>query len=244
MPVFQLSREIIFPPPELAEPEGLIAVGGDLSPERLLEAYRSGIFPWFGEGDPILWWTPSPRLVLIPQEFHVSRRLARLIRQNIFSVTADTAFREVIRNCAAKRSKNRPETWITGDMIKAYCHLHDLGYAHSIECWKENRLVGGLYGVALDRVFFGESMYFETSNASKVALHALVKHAQHKDIRFIDCQMRTDHLINLGAREFSRKSFQEILRESIKKIHPQKKWRLQKTDKEGIGPADACQEGG
>ncbi|MCL7488744.1 MAG: leucyl/phenylalanyl-tRNA--protein transferase [Desulfobulbaceae bacterium] len=227
MPVFQLSREIIFPPPELAEPDGLLAVGGDLSPERLLEAYRSGIFPWFGEGDPILWWTPSPRLVLIPQEFHVSRRLARVLRQNIFSITADTAFREVITNCAAKRSRNREETWITPDMVNAYCHLHDLGYAHSIECWKENRLVGGLYGVALDHVFFGESMYCETSNASKIALHTLVRHAMNSGIHFIDCQMRTEHLLSLGAREISGNSFQELLRNSIKTIRPQKKWRLQ-----------------
>ena len=226
MPVFQLNRDIVFPSPELAEPDGLIAVGGDLSPERLLEAYRSGIFPWYSEGDPILWWTPSPRLALFPEEFYISRRLARIIRQNIFSVTADSAFEEVITNCAAKRSENRNETWITQDMLSAYCHLHELGYAHSIECWKEDKLVGGLYGIALDQVFFGESMFSDMSNSSKIALNALVQHAIKSGIVLIDCQMRTEHLINLGAREISRARFQNLLRKNIQELHPQKKWLL------------------
>jgi leucyl/phenylalanyl-tRNA--protein transferase len=226
MPVFQLNREITFPSPELAEPDGLIAVGGDLSPERLVAAYRLGIFPWYGEGDPILWWTPSPRLVLFPKEFHISRRLARTIRQNIFCVTADCAFKRVVTSCAAKRSKNRPETWITNDMIKAYCYLHELGYAHSIECWHDDRLVGGMYGVALDHVFFGESMFSDMNNGSKIALHALVQHAMKEGIGLIDCQMRTDHLVSLGAREISRSSFEKHLRANITELHPQKKWRL------------------
>lgn len=242
MPVFQLNREIIFPPPELAEPDGLIAVGGDLSTKRLLEAYRSGIFPWYGEGDPILWWTPSPRLVLFPEEFHLPRRIARIIRQKIFTVTTDSAFEEVITRCAAKRAQNRLETWITRDMVQAYCTLHKLGYAHSVECWHDNRLVGGLYGVALDNVFFGESMYSDMSNASKIALHGLIQHAKKTGIRMIDCQMRTEHLVGLGAREISRSTFQKFLGEHIQELHPQKKWRLHKTNKEGVGPADACQE--
>jgi len=226
MPVFQLGTENVFPPPELADPDGLLAVGGDLSPERLLMAYRSGIFPWFAEGDPILWWSPSPRLVLFPEEFHVSRRLTRILRQGIFTVTADARFRDIIANCADKRSKNRDRTWITMEMAEAYCRLHELGYAHSIECWKEGRLAGGLYGVALGRVFFGESMYSDESNASKIALHALVQHAKEIGIAFIDCQMRTGHLVRLGAREISRPVFQRLLQNNIQYISPKKKWRL------------------
>lgn len=242
MPVFQLNRELNFPAPELAEADGLIAVGGDLSPARLLAAYRQGIFPWYGEGDPILWWTPSPRLVLFPEEFHISRRLARIIRQQTFSVTADHAFKKVITNCAAKRSNKRADTWITQDMVTAYCRLHDLGYAHSIECWHENRLVGGVYGVSLDRLFFGESMFSDMSNASKIALHGLVRLAIKKGITLIDCQMRTDHLVSLGAREISRTAFQHHLREYIAELQPQTKWRLPVTDTKERDPADACRE--
>ena len=226
MPVFQLSRDIVFPSPELAEPDGLIAIGGDLSPERIMEAYRSGIFPWYSEGDPILWWSPSPRLILFPQEFYVSRRLARTIRQNVFSVSADSAFEKVITNCAAKRSENRLETWITQEMISAYCQLHELGYAHSIECWKEDKLVGGLYGISLDHVFFGESMFSNMSNSSKVALNALVQHAKETGIHLIDCQMRTEHLASLGAREISRTKFEKLLNKNIRKTTPQQKWVL------------------
>jgi len=226
MPVFQLNKNIVFPSPELAESDGLIAIGGDLSPQRLLEAYRLGIFPWYSEGDPIMWWTPSPRLALFPEEFHLPRRLARIIRQGVFSVTADSVFEEVITNCAAKRIGNRIETWITRDMITAYCHLHELGYAHSIECWREGKLVGGLYGIALNHVFFGESMFSDTSNSSKVALYALVQHAIKTKIGLIDCQMRTEHLISLGAKEISRTRFQKLLRENILELQPQKKWRL------------------
>ena len=226
MPVFRLNRDITFPSPELAEADGLIAVGGDLSPERIVEAYRSGIFPWYGEGDPILWWTPSPRLIMFPDEFYTSRRLARTIRQNVFSITADSAFEKVITNCAAKRSDNRIETWITSEMLNAYCHLHELGYAHSIECWKEDKLVGGLYGIALDHVFFGESMFSHIDNSSKVALNALVQHAKKTGINFIDCQMRTEHLISLGAREISRTRFEELLNKNIQEITPQQKWIL------------------
>jgi len=227
MPVFQLSSEIIFPSPQLADPDGLLAIGGDLAPERLLEAYRNGIFPWFGEGDPILWWTPSPRLVLFPDEFHVPRRLSRTIRQGNFTVTTDTCFGKIIENCAEKRAQNRRATWITKDMISAYCRLHELGYAHSFECWTQGLLVGGLYGVALDRVFFGESMYSDTDNASKISLHALIHYARNNRIELIDCQMRTNHLLRLGARELPRSKFQELLRKNIAEIKPQKKWRLQ-----------------
>ena len=226
MPVFKLHRQIWFPPPEMAEPDGLLAVGGDLSPERILAAYRQGIFPWYGEGNPILWWSPAPRLVLFPEAFHLSRRLARIIRQNIFTVRADTAFKDIIANCAAIRRKNEEGTWITNEMIAAYCRLHELGFAHSIECWRGDTLAGGLYGLALGRVFFGESMFSKYSNASKVALHALVQYAVAGGIRMIDCQMRTRHLIGLGAEEIPRAQFQELLRSYLFPLAPQKKWRL------------------
>ncbi len=227
MPVFQLTQKIVFPPTHLAEHDGLLAVGGDLSPERLLEAYRRGIFPWYGEGDPILWWSPAPRLVLFPEEFHISKRLSRIIRKGIFTVTADTSFQEVIRNCAAKRSQERRETWITKDMIEAYKCLHKLGYAHSIECWKDGHLAGGLYGIALDHVFFGESMFSDVTNSSKVALFHLVQHASQTGINLIDCQVKTEHLVRFGAREISRARFQELLAKNIQKPAKQKKWRLQ-----------------
>lgn len=240
MPVFQLSSTIVFPPPAMAEPNGLLAIGGDLLPARLLAAYRQGIFPWYAEGDPILWWTPAPRLVLFPGEFHLSRRLARVIRRNVFSLTADQAFRQVMERCAAIRTATRTETWINPDMIEAYCRLHYQGYAHSIECWQGNDLVGGLYGIALGRVFFGESMFSEVSGASKVALYALVRHALATGIWLLDCQMRTEHLVSMGAREVSRAHFQQLLDNLATPVFPQKKWRLRGTEREGIGPADAC----
>ena len=226
MPVFQLTEDIIFPSPDLAEPNGLLAVDGDLSPARLLTAYRAGIFPWYSPGEPILWWSPAPRLVLFPGEFHLSRRVARIIRQNYFSVSADSSFQKVITTCAAIRRKKGEGTWITPEMLRAYCHLHELGFAHSIECWRDGRLVGGLYGVCLDRVFFGESMFSLETNASKVALAFLVEHAKTGAIELIDCQMTTQHLLSLGARELSRTFFQNHLRDYIKEIKPQKKWRL------------------
>jgi len=236
MPIFRLDATCQFPPPELAESNGLLAVGGDLSAPRLLEAYRQGIFPWFNEGDPIFWWSPAPRLILLPGEFHLPRRLARSLKKNDFFITADTAFAMVIAHCAEFRSKNREQTWITAAMKAAYCRLHELGYAHSIEC------SGGLYGIMLDRIFFGESMFSAVQNASKIALYSLVRHARSLRIKAIDCQMRTEHLVRFGAREISRGQFQQLLRENIISLAPQKKWRLHRTDKEGIGHADACQE--
>jgi len=226
MPVFRLSNTIEFPPPELAEENGLLAVGGDLSVQRLLEAYRMGIFPWYAEGDPLLWWTPAPRLVLFPEEFHTPKRLARTIRKQVFSVTADTAFTAVIQQCARFRGENREETWITPEMQTAYLRLHERGYAHSIECRQEGTLAGGLYGIALDRVFFGESMFSLVKDASKVALHELVQYAKMSGIHMIDCQIRTEHLTTLGAREISREHFQKILLQYIRTMEPQKKWRL------------------
>jgi leucyl/phenylalanyl-tRNA---protein transferase len=224
----------------MAEPNGLLAVGGDLSSARLLAAYRQGIFPWYALGDPILWWSPEPRLVLFPEEFHLARRLARIIRRQTFSVTADQAFREVMDNCAAIRTATRRETWIHAEMIEAYCRLHAMGFAHSIECWQGTSLAGGLYGVALGGVFFGESMFSRVRDASKVALQTLVRHCLAGDIRLIDCQMHTAHLVSMGARTIDREHFQRLLDTLIGPAPSKKNWRLLQADKEKIGPADAC----
>ncbi len=213
MPVFQLPEEIIFPDPDFAEPDGLLAVGGDLSPARLLAAYRLGIFPWYSEGEPILWWSPAPRLVLLPEEFHCPRRLARILRKNTFSLQINQAFSEVIDSCADTRIKSGEGTWITKEMKEAYTKLHDLGYAHSVECMQDGQLMGGLYGVCLNQVFFGESMFSLVSNASKTALAGLVHLCLENKIKMIDCQMTTAHLLKLGAREISRSHLQTLLQQ-------------------------------
>lgn len=225
MPVFRLNKEIVFPPPELAEPDGLLAVGGDLSPERLLAAYQQGIFPWYSGDEPILWWSLSPRLVLFPEEFHLPRSLARTIRRGIYQVSADTAFAEVIAACAAVREGTG--TWISKEMQAAYIRLHELGFAHSVECRFEGQLVGGLYGVCLDRMFFGESMFSLCDDASKVALAALVNQANQLGIRAIDCQMTTAHMLRFGSRELGRQEFQALLEQSIQQLQPQPRWQLQ-----------------
>ncbi len=224
MPIFQLPRDIVFPDPDFAEPDGLLAVGGDLSPKRLLAAYRLGIFPWYSEGEPLLWWSPAPRLVLIPEEFHCPKRLARTVRQGVFTVTMDKDFSSVITNCATTRVKSGEGTWITSAMREAYITLHERGYAHSVECYLEGKLVGGLYGVCIDRIFFGESMYSTVSNASKVALAALVRQCIIRRIKIIDCQMTTAHLLKFGAKEVSRARFQNFLKTCIHKGAPQEAW--------------------
>lgn len=226
MPVFRLSDTHIFPPVELAEPNGLLAIGGDLSPDRLLLAYARGIFPWYSEGEPILWWAPAPRLILEPANFHLPKRLARTIRSQKFMVTADTAFEAVIRSCAATANRRQNGTWITAAMQQAYIQLHQLGFAHSIECWHQGQLSGGLYGICLDGVFFGESMFTLVNDASKVALAHLMAHAETVEIRIIDCQMITDHLLQFGAGEVEREVFKDLLEEHITACTPQKKWRL------------------
>jgi len=190
----------------LSEPNGLLAAGGDLEPQRLLVAYRRGIFPWFSEGQPVLWWSPDPRAVLLPQEIKVSRSLRKTLRRGIFQITQDTAFGDVIRGCASPRP-NDMGTWITEEMVEAYCRLHSMGYAHSVECWHEGELVGGLYGVALGQVFFGESMFSRMSDASKVALVRL----RELGFELIDCQVPNDHLASLGAREIPREDFTRLL---------------------------------
>jgi leucyl/phenylalanyl-tRNA--protein transferase len=224
MPVFRLTEQLRFPPPEYADPDGLLAVGGDLSPERLLLAYRMGIFPWYGEQTPILWWSPHPRLVLFPDELKVSRSLQRVIRKSIFQVTVDSAFPDVIAECAQVRPGNREGTWIVPEMTAAYCRLHELGYAHSVETWRQRELVGGLYGVALGRVFYGESMFTKRSDASKVALVHLVERLRSWHFEMIDCQMTTPHLLRLGAREIPRPEFLKRLAAALDVPHQPGSW--------------------
>ena len=206
------SPVIAFPDVELAmrEPDGLLAVGGALSTEWLLQAYCRGIFPWYGPGQPILWWAPDPRLVLFPEQLHVSRSLAKVIRKGRYALTLDTAFSEVVTACAAPRS-GQSGTWITAEMREAYVRLHHDGYAHSVECWYEGRLAGGLYGVAIGSVFFGESMFTRATDASKVAFVALVRQLSRWGFGLIDCQVRTDHLASLGAADIPRQAFTAIL---------------------------------
>lgn len=230
MPVFALSEALTFPPPRLATPEGLLAVGGDLSAERLLLAYRAGIFPWYADGEPILWWSPDPRLVLYPRDFHVSRSLAKVIRRGGFSVSMDRAFEQVIEACAGMRCGGREGTWIVPDMIEAYCGLHRRGFAHSVEAWQQGHLAGGLYGVSLGRGFFGESMFTRVANASKVSLAALTAYLAAEGFDFIDCQVTTGHLQRMGAREIPREAYLEELRRSLKAPSRVGKWEL---------PADA-----
>ncbi len=211
-----LGRDPTFPPLEsaLREPNGLLAAGGDLSPRRLLEAYRRGIFPWFSEGDPILWWSPDPRMVLVPGEIKVSRSLSKTLRNKPYEVRFDTAFEDVLRACAAPR-EGEPGTWITAEMRAAYGRLHRLGHAHSVETWIDGQLAGGLYGVALGRMFYGESMFSRARDASKIALVHLARRLQEAGFGLIDCQMRTDHLASLGAREIPRAQFQRRLSELV-----------------------------
>ncbi len=207
--MFRLHQQNLrFPPVDRASPEGLLAVGGDLRPGRLLEAYRHGIFPWYNEGDPILWWSPDPRAVLFPEKLHVPRSLKKRLRSNAFTVTLDTCFRQVMKQCAGPRPQY-PEggTWITDDMLDAYTRLHELGYAHSIESWQEDRLVGGVYGVAIGGVFFAESMFTRVDDASKVALVKLVTQLQAWNFRLIDCQQSSPHVMRFGAEEISRSDF-------------------------------------
>jgi len=211
-----LERDTPFPPVRsaLEEPNGLLAAGGDLSPERLLDAYRRGIFPWYSEGDPILWWSPDPRMVLFPRELKISRSLGKTLRNRRYETRFDSAFEEVIKSCAAPR-KGEAGTWISGAMMAAYLELHRLGHAHSVETWIDGDLAGGLYGVAVGRVFFGESMYSRVRDASKIALAALVAHLDSAGFGLIDCQMHTRHLETLGAREIPRARFSRLLEDLV-----------------------------
>jgi len=211
MPVFRLTDELIFPDPGWATREGLLAVGGDLSPERLLLAYRTGIFPWYGENQPILWWSPDPRCVLFPQDIYVSRRLERLIRQRRFQLTSNQAFARVVTSCADVRVEKGEQTWLIAEMQEAYQELHELGFAHSVEAWEGDELVGGLYGVVLGKFFFGESMFHCRTNASKVLLAQLARYLDREGFILLDCQVPNPHLASMGARDVPRVDFLGLL---------------------------------
>jgi leucyl/phenylalanyl-tRNA---protein transferase len=206
MSLFVLDHEISFPPVHLAEPDGLLAIGGDLSAERLLMAYRKGIFPWY-EGDHILWWCPDPRFILLPHQIHVSKSMKSLLKKNDFTFTINKAFKEVIRHCKKIKRNGQDGTWITDEMEKAYIRLHELGHAHSAEVWENDKLVGGLYGIRMDKIFFGESMFSTESNASKFAFIKYAERLQKEGTELIDCQVYTPHLESLGAKMIQRAEF-------------------------------------
>lgn len=214
MPLFALDKELIFPPVHLAEPDGLLAVGGDLSTERLLMAYRNGIFPWY-EGEHILWWCPDPRFVLNPAELKVSKSMMQLLKKKAFDFTINKAFTDVINNCKTIARRGQAGTWITNEIKEAYTRLFKEGYALSAEVWKEGELVGGLYGVRIGKVFFGESMFSKVSNASKYAFICLVEELKKSDLQLIDCQVYTEHLESLGAKMMARTAFIQGLKTLI-----------------------------
>jgi leucyl/phenylalanyl-tRNA--protein transferase len=221
-----LNARDAFPPltKALAEPNGLLAAGGDLSTERLVDAYRHGIFPWFSEGEPVLWWSPDPRMVLVPGEFKISRSLRKRLKQNDYEVRVDSSFERVMRACAAPRD-GQAGTWITDDMIAAYVEMHRRGLAHSVETWIGGELAGGLYGVSLGRMFYGESMFTHATDASKIALAHLANQLHRWEFGLIDCQMATGHLASLGARAISRAAFVRRLVELVN-LEPPRTWRF------------------
>ena len=210
--MYFLTKELYFPPIEMASPEGIVAVGGDLSPERLLLAYKSGIFPWFEDDEPILWWSPPERMVLFFEDLKISKSMRNIINQRKFKVTFNTSFRDVILNCKKISRKDQPGTWITDNMVEAYCKLNELGIAKSVEVWQDDELVGGLYGVDLGHVFCGESMFSKVSNASKMAFIALAKQLEMANYRLLDCQVYNDHLASLGCVEIDREDFLMVLK--------------------------------
>jgi len=235
VPVHRLGRELAFPPPDEAEPGGLLAVGGDLSPERLLLAYSLGIFPWYDESLPILWHSPDPRMVLVPAELHVSRSLAKTLRRGSFRVTLDACFARVIGACAETPRRRGEGTWITDEMREAYLRLHALGFAHSAEAWRGDELAGGLYGVALGTCFFGESMFTRCPDASKVAFATLMRQLERWGFELVDCQMHTEHLARFGARDWPRSRFLRHLRRALRRETRRGAWSLH-GDPEGGPP--------
>jgi leucyl/phenylalanyl-tRNA--protein transferase len=216
-----------FPPiaAALSEPNGLLAAGGDLSPNRLIDAYRRGIYPWYSEGQPILWWSPDPRMVLFVDEFRMSRSLGKRVRRGDFDISADTAFDRVIEACAGAPRERQEGTWITPAMMASYRRLHRLGYAHSVEAWQDGALAGGLYGIALGHVYFGESMFTRVSDASKVCLVNLVALLQQQGVKLIDCQQETEHLASMGARPIPRAQFARLLGDLINSDAPPPGWK-------------------
>lgn len=236
---FLKNSDTVFPPTSLAleDPQGLLAVGGDLSLKRLLNAYSQGIFPWYSEGQAIMWWTPSPRLILLPNELHVGRSSKKLLRKRGFHISVDQAFTQVIENCAQVSRKGEQGSWITAKMQTAYINLHKHGYAHSVEAWQDEELVGGLYGVSLGKVFFGESMFSLVSGASRVAFLTLVYQLQKWGFACIDCQMHTDYLASFGAKQVSREQFESLLQAGIKepnagqnRLNWSREWSMQEND--------------
>jgi leucyl/phenylalanyl-tRNA--protein transferase len=210
--MYYLSKDLFFPPVSEADQEGILAIGGDLSPERLHLAYKNGIFPWFNEGDPIIWWSPDPRMVLFLDELTVSKSMRAVLNKNIFKVTFNKNFKDVISNCQKIKREGQNGTWISNEMIDAYCNLHEKGVAKSVEVWQDDVLVGGLYGIDLGYVFCGESMFSKVSNASKVAFIALVESLKEKKYKLLDCQVYNPHLESLGCREIDRQEFMSILK--------------------------------
>ena len=219
-----LQQMIEFPDPNLADDEGLIAMGGELNPGFLLSAYQQGIYPWFCEGEPILWWSPNPRMILYPGKFNLRKSLRQVIRRKTFELRIDTAFREVITHCSKVKRSHEDETWITSDIIEAYVQLHELGYAHSFESYFEGELVGGLYGLSIGNCFFGESMFFTKTDASKVAFYHLVQFAIKHKFAFIDAQQNTPHLKSLGAEEINRAEFLTMLEKALQDETLRGKW--------------------
>ncbi len=227
MPIYALSNILLFPPCELAEEDGLLAVGGDLSPERLLLAYQNGIFPWYSHPDPILWWAPDPRFIMLPEGIKISKSMKQVLRRHTFTITFDQDFPAVIKACQRRKRPQQVGTWITEEMRIAYEQLHEQGWAHSVEVWnKEGKLVGGLYGIAIGNYYSGESMFALESNASKAGYITLVKHLQAWNYQLIDCQIHTPHLESLGAYEIPRHEFMYMLQKALYQKRKPSKWQL------------------
>ena len=224
MPVYRIPDELVFPDPELAEDDGLLAVGGDLSPERLLLAYASGIFPWYSKGDPIMWWSPDPRCVLHPEKLKISTSLRQALKKKNYEVRFDTCFEVVIRHCSATKRKGQRSTWITREMVEAYVRLHELGFAHSTEVFMDGMLAGGLYGVSIGRTYSGESMFHLRPEASKIALYHLVERLKAWKYPLIDCQVTNPHLLSLGAEGVSRTAFLAALKKNALQPGQEGKW--------------------
>ncbi len=224
MPVYVLSDKLVFPDPNLAVDDGLLAIGGDLSVERLILAYSKGIFPWFSEGDPILWWSPDPRMVLIPKKFRISKSLQQTLRNKKFTVKFDNSFDKVIEACSTISRSDQNGTWITSQMKEAYIRLHQLGFAHSVETYMDGKLAGGLYGLSLGRAFFGESMFYHERDASKIAIYYLIKKLVEWKFHFVDAQVETEHLKRLGAESIPRSEFLNLLPEVLNYPTIRGKW--------------------